>query len=286
MRVDIALLLYDRADHARAVVDSLVQNGVSEVRAFVDHADTPEVRARQERMLDELVVRNDIRILLHRQERRLGLAGSVRFALHATFEEADAAILLEDDCVVRPGGIDFFVQGLTRLRHDRRIRSLCGYLFPCPFIRGNGEPLLLRRFCTWGWATWKDRWRDYTPELPLALERLAERDLRVEDLGADLAALCRSPEHLEGRADVWSVPWILQHYATGTYCVYPCDSLIDNIGFDGSGRNCLPTSAFSTEAAASVRGWSFGNLFHLVENEEMLRTFMDRHGLKTYPPAL
>lgn len=285
MKVEVVLLLYNRPDHALSVVDSLIENGVERVRAFMDRAGDPVVRRDQERFRREIEKRRDITLDLHEHEHRLGLANSMRAALRHTFETADAAIVLEDDCVVRPGGIEFFRTGLVELEHDRRIRSLCGYLFPCPFLRSADEPLLLRRFCTWGWATWRSRWRDYDENLGRVVSRLQEKRLGLEDLGADLAELCRSEKFLSGRADVWSPSWILEHYATQTYCVYPCDSLIDNIGFDGTGRNCRPTSAFSTSLAESRRVWNFRQLFHCIENEELVKDFMSRHGLATYPSA-
>jgi len=283
MNVEVVLLLYNRPDHALAVLDSLVQNGVQRVRAFMDHSDDPAVRRGQDRHVLELERRTKISVDLHRHPQRLGLAQSMRFALQATFEKADAAIVLEDDCVVRPGGIQFFLDGLSSLEHDRRVRSLCGYLHPIPFIRGDAEPLLLRRFCTWGWATWKDRWRDYDPNLERVVGRLVRKNLKLSDLSSDLVTLCTSPAYLEGSVDIWSVNWILEHYVTGTFCVYPCDSLIDNIGFDGSGRNCEPTSEFATLDRALQRSWNFRQLFHCVENEDLIDSFMSQHGLKTYP---
>jgi hypothetical protein len=249
----------------------------------MDHPGDPETARIQERLLGDLERRSGLEVDLYRHPRRLGLAQSMRFALHATFEKADAAIVLEDDCVVRRGGIRFFREGLMALEHDRRVRSVCGYLFPCPFIRGGAEPILLRRFCTWGWATWKDRWRDYDSELERVVSRLSRRNLKLTDLSHDLATLCSSAECLEGRVDIWSLSWILEHYVTGSFCVYPCDSLIDNIGFDGSGRNCAATGEFATPAELVERSWDFGRLFHCVENEELLDGFMSLHGLKTYP---
>jgi hypothetical protein len=104
-------------------------------------------------------------------------------------------------------------------------------------------------------------------------------------VASDLASLCRSPEYLENRIDIWSVNWILEHFVTGTYCVYPCDSMIDNIGFDGSGNNCIATSDFETGSSGALPTWSFSQLFHCAENEEILKDFMNKHGLKTYPPG-
>jgi hypothetical protein len=286
MRIDVVLLLYNRPDHSLAVLDSLIANGVAEVRAFLDFSDDPRVCESQERLLAGIAARDAIKVDLKRQTRRLGLAASVRTALSTTLAEADAAIVLEDDCVVRPGGIDFFREGLSALRYDRRIRSLCGYLFPCPFIRGDTSPLLLRRFSTWGWATWRDRWADYRPDLAQAVQRLEARNLRIDDLGRDLAALCRRPEYLENRVDVWSLPWALEHFLTGTFAVYPCDSVIDNIGFDGTGQNCVPSIDFTAGAPSGRRRpWDWRQLVHLVENEDMLRRFLSEHGLKTFPSS-
>jgi hypothetical protein len=59
--------------------------------------------------------------------------------------------------------------------------------------------------------------------------------------------------------------------------------MVDNIGFDGSGKNCHPTEDFGTRAGAKVAEWRFSQLFHCTENEDMLKAFMARHGLKTYP---
>ena len=57
MRIDTVLLLYNRPEHSMAVLDSLVQNGVERVRAFIDHPANEEVARRQERMLESMRAR-------------------------------------------------------------------------------------------------------------------------------------------------------------------------------------------------------------------------------------
>ena len=34
-----------------------------------------------------------------------------------------------------------------------------------PIIDPDADLLLMNRFLTWGWATWKDRWKEYEPSL-------------------------------------------------------------------------------------------------------------------------
>lgn len=283
LAIEVALLVYDRPDHTRRVLDSLSQNGVRSLRVFMDGAEDPAVRLRQEQMLQDLAARRELSVNLHRHTRRLGLANSVRFALHSVFEKADAAVILEDDCVVRPGGLAFFAEGLRALRYDRRVRSICGYLHPCPFIRAAAAPLLLKRFCPWGWATWRDRWCDYDNDLRRVVHRLKQR-AELDELGRDLAELCRTEAYLENRVDIWSLNWILEHYATSTLCAYPCDSMIENIGLDGTGQNCVETTNFSTPVSSRTE-WEFDRALHCLENDDILRQFMDENGLKTYPPG-
>jgi hypothetical protein len=285
MRIETILLLNRRPDHSVAVLDSLVANGVDHVLAFMDYSDEPTIGADQTRLVDAISSRSDIEVTLHRHSRPLGLAGSVRYGLQTAMEKADAVIVLEDDCVVRPGGMAFFRQALEELRDDPRIRSVCGYLFPCPFIRERDRPLLLSRFCPWGWATWRDRWQQHEPNLKKVVDAFAARALRIEDYADDLAALCRSPRYLENRVDVWSVAWALEHFLTGTFAVYPPDSMIDNIGFDGSGANCLPSTDFATEGRAAAPTWRWTELVHRAENDQMLKRFMSEHGVKIYPTA-
>ena len=285
MRIETVLLLNKRPRHSIAVLNSLVENGVEQVRAFMDYSDEPAVVACQTRLVETIRARTDIGVTLHRHSRKLGLAGSVRFAMQSALADADAAILLEDDCVVRPGGIDFFREALTELRDDPRIRSVCGYLFPCPFVREGAQPLLLRRFCSWGWATWRERWQEHEPNLRRVVEVFAERNIRIDEFAPDLAELCGLSRYIENRVDVWSVAWALEHFLTGTFTVYPSESMIDNIGFDGSGQNCPPTAAFVTLGRSQRQRWDWSRLLQCPENDEMLKRFMNANGRKIYPSS-
>lgn len=282
MRVGTILLLYNRPTHTAAVLDSLIENGVRRVRAFMDGSEDPGVLAQQARVLEVIASRPGIEVDLHRHGAHLGLAASVRFALDATMRTEDAAIVVEDDCVVRPGGIRFFLEGLEALRRDARVRSLCAYLPPVVADGPEDTPLLLERFLPWGWATWRDRWASREPDAATALETLAKRGIRLRDLAGDLDALCAAPSAGSTEGDTWTLPWILEHYNTNTFAVYPPRSLVDNIGFDGSGLHCAPSDAFVTPGGRPPASWNWTNLRLSERDQARVRRFMDEHGLKTY----
>ena len=286
MEIEVALLLYNRPEHGEAVIRSLIADGLQRLRVFMDFPDKEEVKVKQEKMLALLdTVRKNMDVVLHRHSKKQGLANSVRFALDTCFKDSDAVVLLEDDCVLRPGGLAFFFEGLTRLRSDSRIRSLSGYLHPCDFVfGGEDELLLLNRFCTWGWATWKERWADYDPNLQIIIDKFECRGFDVDDCGKDLGLLCKSSRFLKGEVDIWSLPWILCHYLSSTHCVYPQESVIENIGFDGSGLNCRKSNHFQAYPKRKIqmrRNWK--KLNYYPENEMIIRHFLNEHGLKAFP---
>ncbi len=283
MKIEIALLLYNRPEHSQKVIESLVANGVSEFRAFLDYPANPEVKNNQQKILAYLNSQDKIKINLYQHETKQGLAKSVKFAMNHTFKDADAVILLEDDCVVRPGGVSFFREGLEKFRDNKNIRSICGYLFPAPFMKKSEELLLLSRFCTWGWATWKKEWLDYNHDLKELVDKFKKNNTRIEDFAIDIAQLTKSKTYLENKVDIWSINWILQHYITGTLCLYPTESVIENIGFDGSGKNSEITPNFNLANSKSQNIHDWDNISYYVYNEEVLKQFMKENGLKTYP---
>jgi len=285
MTTGVAILLYGRAESSIAVIEALLRQGAPHAYVFMDGPRKPEIEAEQARMLQFLDTLPEGLVSLHRHRENLGLAAAMRFAVGHVLERHESVLVLEDDCVLRPGGLRYFTDGLAALHDNRRVRSLCGYLTPgCPFFYGyDDDAFLLQRFNTWGWATWRDRWADYQPDLRQVLARFEALRMRVEDVTGDLARLCQRDDYLRGHRNVWSIPWILEHFLTGTYAVFPTVSVIENIGFDGTGENCTTSDAFRLHESrpfGRVRSWK--RLPYYLENEEAIFKFMNEHGLETY----
>lgn len=278
MQVDVALLLYSRPHHTQAVLDSLVANGVGRVRAFMDTPADQAAAAGQLAVARHLEQRSDLQVELHRAPRRLGVAGSVRAAVDRTLATADAVIVLEDDCVVRPDGVKFFLDALERYHREPAVRSVCGYRYPCTLEGDPAAPIFLSRFCPWGWATWRDRWQDHDPDLGRLIDRTT-----ATSIPADLARLCRSPAYLDGRADIWSVAWAALHYLTDTCAVYPPWSMIENIGFDGSGRHSPRSEAFRTPWPDHRPAIAWDGVRRIPENEVLVERFLAGHHAAIYP---
>ena len=290
MRTDWILLLYNRADHTEQVLESLETNCIDRIFVYIDYPADQQTAQKQKvikRILDQ---KWSFQIIQQWRSERFGLARSVCSSINLAFANgADSIVLLEDDCILEANGKYFFEDGLKALRNKPNIRSLCGYTNPnCPFIFDHNNDLLqLQRFSTWGWATWADRWIDYTRYRNLGeLLRVSKTKVStIEEWTPDLAKLCANQAYLDGDVDIWSIQWTLLHFLTNSFAVFPIESVINNIGLDGSGANCESTAEFSGNTHLERRriAYKWSHLDYYFENEDIIRSFMKLHGLKTFP---
>ena len=138
-----------------------------------------------------------------------------------------------------PGFFDYVYNALHKYKHNKDVRSICGYQFP-GIDQPNAGACLASRFVPWGWATWKNRWVDYNVDLDYSIKKIFELGL-YDNLPEDIKIYIDHYRVKEAtyEADIWSVNWVLCHYITQSYSLFPSKSFIRNIGFDGSGVTVL-----------------------------------------------
>ncbi len=285
MNVEIVVLVYSRAEHSIKVIESLIQNRVSSFTVLFDKADNLLCEREQEAIINYINKNKSLTVRKIFHNRKMGLAKSVVNAVTTTLSKNDGILFLEDDCVVRPGGINYFRDGLRKLQGDKRIRSICGYTYPTNDINwgSNEELVLLKRFSSWGWATWADRWNGYTGNVRRMIAKCEAQGVLLEDSASDLARLCSKDEYLNGEKDIWSIPWVLEHFATETFSVFPRETFIDNIGLDGTGTHCANTDVFDNSKHRSLlvmRDWN--SIDYYPENELTISQFMNDNSQEIY----
>ena len=281
----IVVQVFKRAEHAIKVFEGLGKNEVSSFLVSFDKATDSESQSAQQEMIGYLDRKKSLSVqkLFHREP--LGLANAVVETVSKVLKVTDRIIFLEDDCVLRSGAIPFFHDGLRALESNKSARTICGYSYPLPnlFWENNQELMYAKRFSSWGWATWRDRWTDYTKDLRYLVKCCHDKEIRLESIGADIAKMLTREEFLSGGRDLWSLPWTLLHFLTDTYAVFPRETFIDNIGFDGSGVHCQVTPAFQNSVHRSLfKSYDWSNLSYDPRNEQLIGDFMANNGQYIY----
>lgn len=238
----IILFVYNRPDHTRRTVEALQKNiGAAESDLFI-FSDGPrpgsEERVQQVRAYIK-TISGFKSVTLTEREKNLGLANSVLSGVAEVIEKNGRVIVLEDDLITAPHFLTFMNEALNRYEEDERIFSIGGYS-PCFEMPRSYkiQTYLTYRCCSWGWATWKDRWCsvDWAVADFMDFLRSEEKQRLFDQGGDDLSRLLIM--QMEGRIDSWAIRWDYAHHKHEAYCLRPYLSLVRNIGFDGSGVHC------------------------------------------------
>lgn len=238
----LVIFAYNRPDHLSALYKVLENYDLSKKFCLHIFHDGPKSKMTSEIMAARKLSLNFAQIFenstLVFESENHGLARSIRKGLDFIFSKHDQAIILEDDLIPNR---DFFIlmeQALKKEKNNLVIGSITGSnttKFPW-FIRDSF--LLSHRHCSWGWATWADRWHGIDWKY---VEIYFQQNLalihKVKKVSPDLVRYAQLQR--EGKIDSWATYLNIDFINRNLMCIVPRKSLIRNIGFDGSGTHSL-----------------------------------------------
>lgn len=257
----IALFAYNRAGHLQRTLEALSRCDWADRSHLIVFSDGPRTprdaeAVRQVRKIAQAAAGfADVKLVSRSQN--FGLARSIITGVSELCLVHGRAIVLEDDLVVARGFLGYMNQALERYRNDRAVMQVSGYVLPMPNVSRLGETFLCRVASSWGWATWERAWSCFNPDSVALLERLALSDERRRfDVEGSYPYYEMLQQHAAGTLDVWGVRWYASMFLQGGLCLYPDESLVQNIGMDGSGMHCNPSTTFDVRLSDKER-WSF-----------------------------
>ncbi len=98
--------------------------------------------------------------------------------------------------------------------------------------------LFLPLISCWGWGTWRRAWRQFDPSAS-GYSKL-QRDAGLRDrfnLDGSYDYFSMLKDQIDGRIDSWGVRWLLSVFLKDGLVLYPAQSLVQNVGVDGSGSH-------------------------------------------------
>lgn len=236
----IALFVYRRPEHTKRTLDALRNNALasqSELFVFSDGAKAGDERAVEH--VREIVASTTgfARVSLVASDTNRGLASSIVNGIGTVLQSSDRVVVLEDDVVTGRGFLSFLNAALDRFANEPRVWSISGWNYPIP-PEGLPEAFLWRGMNCWGWATWADRWRHFDKN-PRRLVGSWTRDAihRFNIDGAEPYYWRQVLENERGDLNTWAVFWYATIFEHDGLCLNPTRSLVQNIGFDGSGEH-------------------------------------------------
>jgi len=237
----IVLFVYNRLTHTKQTIDALQKNALSSESELFIYSDAAKDDSAEQSVKEirEYIQTVDgfKKITIIEREKNWGLANSIIDGVTRIVNEYGKVIVLEDDLVTSPYFLKFMNEALDFYAQEKRVWHISGWNYPVK-KEGEADVFLWRVMNCWGWATWADRWQYYEKDIEKTVGTFNRREIRafnldgVEDFWSQVLA------NQKGKIDTWAIFWYATIFKHGGLCVNPVHTLVDNIGFDGSGEHC------------------------------------------------
>ena len=236
----IVIFAYRRHKHLARVLRSLSEQSLCRSsRAFVfidgpkgdtDRQDVEEVK----RVAESIWGFSKVSILA--AQSNLGLDRSINEGITKILKEYEQAIIVEDDILPLPDFLDFMNEALSRYKEEKSIMQISGFAYPRR--TDHRRHFFLPITSCWGWATWRRSWLNHSLDRVVAAQELNNPSFvkRMDLEGAyPFSDLLRRV--IDGKGDCWDVIWYWKVMRAGGLTLFPGKSLVENIGWDGSGTH-------------------------------------------------
>lgn len=271
----VVMFVYNRLDSIEQTIENLKKNVLAnqtDLFIFSDAA-KKENQAENVRLVREYIHKivgfNSVHIIEAEENR--GLAKSVISGVTEIINKRGKIIVVEDDLVTAPQFLSFMNAALDFYESEKRIWSISGYQFPFEMPQTYTKTIYAAyRSSSWGWATWKERWETIDWEIE-DYDSYKYNLVKIAKFcrgGTDLDKMLRY--QMQGKIDSWAIRWCYNQYKQDKLTIYPIKSLVNNIGTDGRGTHCDPTSVRFRQTLASDFKYEFEHNV-TVEREVMKR---------------
>jgi len=242
----IALFVYNRPNHTRKTLESLMANAKfsdSPLYVFCDGAK----RKKDIQLVQETreLIRSyemDNATIIERED-NMGLANSIITGVTELCNKYGRVIVVEDDLVVSPYFLKYMNTALDTYEEYDKVMHVSGYMFP---VKGNlPDTFFYRAASCWGWGTWKRAWDKFEPDVHKLLEEFQDKKRRWEfDIQGTMDYYKMLKHQAGGKIDSWAIRWYTSVFLNDGVCLHPGKSLVNNIGHDDSGLHCGCTDVY------------------------------------------
>lgn len=253
LQTAVLFLVFNRFNTTKQVFEAIRKVKPPRLYIAADGArDTREGEAEKVKAVREYVINHidwacEVRTLF--REQNYGCKMAVSGAIDWFFENEEAGIILEDDCLPSQSFFWFCEELLNRYQNDLRVWNIGGYKHP--YLEGDRYSYNFSRFTQiWGWATWANRWKHYD----VTLEKYKQhKNLLVdfEFFREDFENRSRKKildRLTEGLIDTWDYQWNFTVRINHGLSIRPKVNLIQNIGF---GEDATHTKGRNREITAN-----------------------------------
>jgi len=251
----IVLFVYNRPKHTRKTLVALEKNLLASSSLLFIISDAAKNADAVEAVNE---VRSIIRepwnfkhITIMERNRNWGLAENVIDGVTKIVNEYGQVIVLEDDLETSPYALTYFNDALLRYQAEERVMEISGYMYPVQHPKRLPKSFFFRVANSWGWATWKRAWDKFNPDIEALTENFDRADIKQFSIEKSENFWKQVKAYKAGKINSWAIRWYLSVFNAQGLVLYPRNSMVQNIGTDGSGTHSDRDNVYRVELAQS-----------------------------------
>lgn len=237
----IALFTHARLEHTRRTINSLKLNLLakeSKIYVFCD--------SHRSKNQEEVEAVNSVRSYISSidgfssvevifRESNYGLKRNIIEGLGYVLERHQRVIVLEDDCETTSNFLTFMNESLNQYADpSRNVWHVSGWN---PGVNFEDKPFPSYFMSCWGWATWRYRWQEICFDPLILMENMTITQRYKFNLNGSYPFYSHLLGNYLGQNNTWAVFWYASIFNSHGHCINPPESLITNLGMDGSGTH-------------------------------------------------
>ena len=234
----IALFVYNRPQHTERTVKFLKQNELaadSRLFIFSDGAKT-DADADKVAEVREFIKKIDgfKSIEIVESKTNLGLANSVIAGVTRLNAAYGKVIVFEDDLISSPYTLTYFNEALNRYRDEEKVMHIGAYMYVLA-DKTLPDSFFYRAATSWGWATWDRAWQHFEPNIDTLLKQFDSKKKSEFAIEGTMNFWKQMQDFKKGKNNSWAIRWYASIFLKGGLTLNPSQSLVNNIGHDGTG---------------------------------------------------
>ncbi|MBD1387236.1 glycosyltransferase [Mucilaginibacter rigui] len=248
----IALFVYNRPYHTGQTLSYLQKNLLAAQTDLFIFSDGPKTDADKasvdavRQLANQVTGFKTVQVIA--REQNMGLANSIISGVTQLVSEYGKVIVFEDDLVSSPYTLQYFNDALAHYADTEHVMHISAYMFP---LQDNTLPetFFFRAAFSWGWATWARAWKNFEPDVDVLMARFDADKIHQFSIEGTMNFWKQMQDFKARKNNSWAIRWYASVFLNNGLTLNPAQSLIHNIGHDGTGVHSNIEDTYGVQVA-------------------------------------
>lgn len=277
----IVLFTYNRLNHTQQTMEALKKNIYaceSYLYIYSDAAKNEDEKVKVNAVRQYLKsITGFKKIEIIERKENWGLARNIIDGVTKVVNKYGKIIVLEDDLVTSKYFLKYMNDALEIYKDEEKVMQISGYSYPME-KKNLPETFFIELGESWGWATWKDSWSFFERNPEKLVNTYSRKEITNFNYEGTINFWNQVMDNYFGKKYTWAVFFHAAIKKKNGLVFMPRKSLVNNVGFDGTGENCERVTVYNTEIyEAEVKEFS-----QEIKQLDLVKNNLKKYFLRCY----